>query len=208
MTLRNMHLVGGTNRRVELSPDARPIFEEGAALIFLRWTALQLGVQNEWGGMHSAQKGQELLQDVIDWFYNTKDPEMFDLQELLEEALQLDFNIQAEDDSPYQVARLLVNMHNQVAAGDFSYVQQMRQQAAAQQAAAAAAASQRAPNGLPEADDDSSSDEGSDDEDDAMDAEGGEDMEMDDAAAAQPQGPVVDEDGFQVVQRKGKGGRR
>jgi hypothetical protein len=54
-----------------------------------------------------------------------------------------------------QVARQLVNMHNQVAAGDFSYVQHLQQQ---QQAAAqAAAASQRAPNGLPEADEDSSS---------------------------------------------------
>ena len=69
-------------------------------------------------------------------------------------------------------------MHNQVAAGDFSYVEQMRAAAAqaAAAAAAAAAASQRAPNGLPEADEDSSSSEdeedGSDD-DDAMDAEVG-----------------------------------
>jgi hypothetical protein len=31
------------------------------------------------------------------------DQEMYDLQDLLEEALQVDFNIQAEDDSPYQV---------------------------------------------------------------------------------------------------------
>lgn len=28
--------------------------------------------------------------------------------------------------SPAQVARMLVNMHNQVAAGDFSYVEQVR----------------------------------------------------------------------------------
>lgn len=34
------------------------------------------------------------------------DHEMCDLQDLLDEALQLDFSIQAEDDSPYQ-ARLL-----------------------------------------------------------------------------------------------------
>lgn len=211
MTLRNMHLVGGTNRRVELPPAHRPVFEEGAALIFTRWTALQLGVQNEWGGSKSVQKAQELLQDVIQWFYTTKDHEMCDLQDMLDEALQLDFNIQAEDDSPYQVARLLVNMHNQVAAGDFSYVQQMREAAAQQAAAAAAAASQRVANGEPGADEDSSSEdeEGSDGED-AMDAEGGEDMEMDDAPAGeqQPRGPVVDEDGFQVVQRKGRGGRR
>ena len=156
MMLRGMHLVGGTQRRVELPPQHRPVFEEGAALIFTRWTALQLGVHNEWGGSKSALKGQELLQDVIGWFYNTKgagwtgmhahmpapppppppppaataaaaailcrvapgthhiaripavvaaaaDHEMCDLQELLDEALQLDFNIQAEDDSPYQV---------------------------------------------------------------------------------------------------------
>ena len=31
---------------------------------------------------------------------------MFDLQDLLDEALQVDFNIQAEDDSPYQVTSL------------------------------------------------------------------------------------------------------
>lgn len=36
--------------------------------------------------------------------------------------------------------------------------------------------------------------------------QGGEDMDMDDAPP-QPQGPVVDEDGFQVVQRKGRGRR-
>ncbi|PSC70621.1 pre-rRNA-processing TSR2-like protein [Micractinium conductrix] len=211
MTLRNMHLVGGTQRRVEVPAAHRAAFEEGCALIFTRWTALQLGVQNEWGGSHSRQKAGDLLRDTINWFYNTKDHEMFDLQDLLDEALQVDFNIQAEDDSPYQVARQLVNMHNQVAAGDFSYVEQMRAAAAqaAAAAAAAAAASQRAPNGLPEADEDSSSsvdeEDGSDD-DDAMDAEGGEDMDMDDAPQ-QPQGPVVDEDGFQVVQRKGRGRR-
>lgn len=36
--------------------------------------------------------------------------------------------------------------------------------------------------------------------------QGGEDMDMDEAPP-EPQGPVVDEDGFQVVQRKGRGRR-
>lgn len=72
IVLRNNILVGGGSRRVELPAQHRPIFEEGAALIFMRWTALQLGVQNEWGGSRSAEKAQELLHDVINWFYNTK----------------------------------------------------------------------------------------------------------------------------------------
>ena len=72
MVLRNMALVGGHQRRVEMPVQHRATFEEGAVLIFARWTALQLGVQNEWGGPKSAEKAQELLQDVIGWFYNTK----------------------------------------------------------------------------------------------------------------------------------------
>lgn len=31
---------------------------------------------------------------------------MSDLEEVLDEALQLDFNVQAEDDSPYMVSAL------------------------------------------------------------------------------------------------------
>lgn len=34
------------------------------------------------------------------------DHEMSDLEEVLDEALQLDFNVQAEDDSPYMVSAL------------------------------------------------------------------------------------------------------
>jgi pre-rRNA-processing protein TSR2 len=122
----------------------------------------------------------------------------------LDEALQIDFNVQAEDDSPYQIARSLVNMHHRVAQGDFSYLESLRQQqpasAAACQNADGAAATEESSS--------SSDDEGSgSDSDDAMDAEGGEDMDMDEAPPVKS-GPVVDEDGFQVVQRKGRGGGR
>lgn len=39
--------------------------------------------------------------------------------------------------------------------------------------------------------------------------QGGEDMDMDDAPAAEPEprGPIVDADGFEVVQRRGRGRR-
>lgn len=56
------------------------------------------------------------------------DHEMSDLEELLDEVIQVDFHVQAEDDSPYMVARSLVNMYNQVANGDSSYVDTLRQQ--------------------------------------------------------------------------------
>ena len=56
------------------------------------------------------------------------DHELSDLQDLLDEAIQVDFNVQAEDDSPYMVARSLYNTYNQVANGDTSYVETLRRQ--------------------------------------------------------------------------------
>ena len=111
-----------------------------------------------------------------------------------------DFNVQAEDDSPYQVARSLVNMHNQVASGDFSYIESLRQQQPAN-----AADCQNADGGAAEESSSDDEEESGSDDDDAMDAEGGEDMDMDGAPPAQPSAPIIDEDGFQTVQRKGRG---
>lgn len=55
-----------------LSPSARPLFEEGARLVFAKWTALALAVENQWGGASSADKAEMLLQDSLQWFYHKK----------------------------------------------------------------------------------------------------------------------------------------
>ena len=71
MILRNMALVGQTTS-TPMPAKNKPQFEEGVSLLFQRWTALQLAVANEWGGGSSKEKGQALLEDVIEWFYTTK----------------------------------------------------------------------------------------------------------------------------------------
>lgn len=130
------------------------------------------------------------------------------MEGLLDEALQVDFNVQAEDDSPYQVARSLVNMHNQVASGEVSYIETLRQL----QPVSSTACQQEARPKDPEASEDSSSsedegeDEGGDSEGEAMEVEGTEEMEME-VPTSTLGGPIIDEDGFQLVQRKGKGRR-
>jgi pre-rRNA-processing protein TSR2 len=127
------------------------------------------------------------------------DHEMSDLEEVLDEAIQVDFNVQAEDDSPYMVARSLVNMYNQVAHGDVSYVETLRQQYISQQQNNTVLAnSMKDPSnthGMGE-DDDSDSSSGSDESD--------MDVDMEDAPRNEP---IVDEDGFQVVQSR-RGNRR
>jgi hypothetical protein len=51
---------------------ARAAFEEGARLLFQRWTALNLAVENQWAGPGTAATANWLLQEAINWCYNTK----------------------------------------------------------------------------------------------------------------------------------------
>lgn len=68
MELRNGTVVG----QGFMPPERRPLFEEGVSLVFRQWTALCLAVENEWGGPYSKDKAQQLLEDVIQWFYGRK----------------------------------------------------------------------------------------------------------------------------------------
>lgn len=72
MILRNMNLVGSTSARIHMPEEFKKIFEEGCYFIFMRWTALQLAIHNEWGGSGSKDKAKSLYEDVLEWFYTTK----------------------------------------------------------------------------------------------------------------------------------------
>lgn len=68
MQLRNGHIVGQNILPVQ----GRPAFEEGVRLIFAKWTALALAVENQWGGGNSKEKAELLYQDCLDWFYKKR----------------------------------------------------------------------------------------------------------------------------------------
>ncbi len=55
-----------------LRPEHRPAFEEGVRQVFIRWTALCLAVENQWGGLRSKEKADGLMQEVLEWFYRKK----------------------------------------------------------------------------------------------------------------------------------------
>ncbi|CAD7703721.1 unnamed protein product, partial [Ostreobium quekettii] len=56
----------------KLSERQKALFEEGAALVLTRWTALNLAVENGFGGPRSADKAEEMCGDVLYWFEVTK----------------------------------------------------------------------------------------------------------------------------------------
>ncbi|KAF8067311.1 TSR2 [Scenedesmus sp. PABB004] len=123
----------------------------------------------------------------------------------LADTLLEEFHVEAEDGSPAQVAKQLVELHAACCRNDASVLQQLR--ARQVQAAGAAAASKRQVVDLDgaELDGDSSSGSGSDDG-----SGNGMDEDMDDAAPAPaavpikapPAPPVVDADGFELVQKR------
>lgn len=55
--------------RVQLAPQHRPAFELAVRGVMLRWTALRLAVENEWGGEGSDARAAELEQSILGWFY-------------------------------------------------------------------------------------------------------------------------------------------
>ncbi|KAG7024555.1 Pre-rRNA-processing protein TSR2-like protein [Cucurbita argyrosperma subsp. argyrosperma] len=116
---------GGENRL--LPAGALPLFQEGIGLVLSRWSALQLAVENEWGGRDSRRKVELLCSDILTWFTQNKEPLYIDdLEMILDEAL-LSLNTQVDDGSIEEVAERLIVMHEECLDGNFSSIEKLRQ---------------------------------------------------------------------------------
>lgn len=184
-----------------LPAEGRPFFEEGVRLIFDRWTALKLAVEQGWGGTQSREKALDVLDDVVDWFYRRKEHYDDELEEELQAALSEDFNCDCEDGSPLAVAKALTGLYRDLCQGSMAELERLR--------ATAPASTQSCR--LEQVDRDGTVLEGDDSEsDDEMG-----DATMNDANTQQaaqppsaPPAPIIDEDGFELVQKpRRRGGR-
>lgn len=54
--------------RKYLSAESGSIFREGIVLVLSRWSALQIAVENEWGGRDSRRKADLLASEIFNWF--------------------------------------------------------------------------------------------------------------------------------------------
>jgi pre-rRNA-processing protein TSR2 len=55
-----------------MNPQFRDAFLQGFSSTFRQWTALELAVHNEWGGPQSADKANELMNQVLALFDDPK----------------------------------------------------------------------------------------------------------------------------------------
>ncbi|KAK7307075.1 hypothetical protein VNO77_39817 [Canavalia gladiata] len=91
-----------------------------------RWTALQMAIENEWGGRSSRLKAQQLASDVLSWFTQTKGPLYIDdLETILDEGM-LSLNTEIEDNSIQDVAENLMVMYEECLQGNYRSVQILR----------------------------------------------------------------------------------
>jgi pre-rRNA-processing protein TSR2 len=55
-----------------LSAQATAALSEGVSLVFGRWTALQMAVENQWGCGDSCTKADQLSASILSWFCHSK----------------------------------------------------------------------------------------------------------------------------------------
>ena len=167
-------------------------------VIFGGWTCLKLAVENEWGGDNTRGKALQLMQTTILQIANSQAKVHADeVEDFLDQSLVDEFNVEAEDGSPQQVAQLLVTIHREAQNGTSATADELIKRAGDTRTWVDVAPPRAACN-----------DESSDD-DDVVDASDGEDVvSMDDVEPAGDVVPILDEDGFQMVTRSGRSRRR
>ncbi|PRP74624.1 hypothetical protein PROFUN_03546 [Planoprotostelium fungivorum] len=172
------------------------LFISGVRCIMSRWTALNLAIDNCWGGASSREKADAMFDNLL-YAFESSTVHADELVEFFDYYLSNDFHVDAQDGSIEEVSRTIVLMFNRIAIDDFTMVNQIL--------------SARVPKGTensvfqkPPSDDDSS-DEGEDEGgDEGMDVEQPTAMNIELEENTRPI-KEIDEDGFETVtSRKGR----
>ncbi|XP_076911730.1 uncharacterized protein LOC143569789 [Bidens hawaiensis] len=185
----------------QLTAEAVNQLREGINLLLGRWSALQMAIQNEWGGRDTRQKAQQLAVDVYHWLIRPTEALYVDELENLLDDFMLSLNTEIDDGSIEEVSDNLMIMHEECLEGNFASIERLRQ------SIPAANHRMQVVNG-----DDSDSDTES-----VQSSSGEESMEVDDkidlSSKAPPPAeskapPPADEDGWTVVSsRRNRSGR-
>ncbi|KAJ3116476.1 Cyclin-dependent kinase 2 [Phlyctochytrium bullatum] len=187
------------------SPEAYALFEEAVSLIFGRWTALQLAVENQLGGRQTREMAEALQTHTCSFFKDYgRNVAVDELEENLRGYFDECFNLDLQDGSPLQISRLLVEAFKQLEESNGSrsqVLEKLRETASTVRARAMGSSSTMADS---DADDDSGSDDEDSDEQDDDDEDRSESMQYEETPRTKPD-PIIDEDGFELIDKIGEG---
>jgi pre-rRNA-processing protein TSR2 len=160
------------------------------------WPALTIAVTSNWGGEDSSAKRDWFAGAISDLFADRADTDEMDVEAVLLQVMQDEFDLNVEDESEIPVAEEIMKLRKETLEGNFAGVEAAKRRFEERGG--------RIPQNLQvvehKHDDDESSEDDSDDDD----------VEMGDAAPTlvsaprERQEPEVDEDGFTTVVSKKK----
>lgn len=178
-------------------------FELGCSMMVYKWDALDIAVENQWGGPDSAEKRDWITGIIVDLFKSEKLVDVALIEETLLYAMVDEFDTNVEDDSALPIASGVIDVYNACLAGNYQLIEKLylewqdREKNKPQRVIKVTAE-----------DGDSSEDEEDEDEDEDEDVVQYQyeevDVEMDEENDSKKPEPVVDDDGFELVQKKGK----
>lgn len=180
------------------NPKQQGKFELGVCMAIHKWDELTTAVDNSWGGPNSADKRDWLSGVVIDLF-DEKAVDILLIEETLLYAMVDEFDTEIDNDSAMEIGDLIIKLYRDCAIENYSRVDELYSKYQTKQLAGGAKKKVdigQDPNNPDSSDDESDEEEGEDVPDLHNDA-----MDVDEPEA---QGPIIDDDGFELVTRKGR----
>ncbi|EMG46714.1 Pre-rRNA processing protein TSR2, partial [Candida maltosa Xu316] len=179
-------------------------FELGVCMAVYKWEELTTAVDNLWGGPKSSEKRDWISGIVIDLFNESKIVDIQLIEETLLYAMVDEFDTQIDNDSALEIAYLIIKFYRDVMIEKYATIDELYEKWQAKQNTKSVhkVHVENDPNNP-----DVSSEEEEEDEEEDEEEEEDVDMEVDqpeEEQAPQLTGPIVDDDGFELVQSKGR----
>ncbi|UKK01324.2 rRNA accumulation- protein [Theileria orientalis] len=105
--------------------NAQEVFCKACEKVFDCWTALNLAVENNWGGDDSLSKKELLVRNVIEFCLKAKELYSDEIEDILIVKLDEYFSVNLEDGSEVEIASILVKLHETCSNNDFSYANEL-----------------------------------------------------------------------------------
>ncbi|KAI8056029.1 Pre-rRNA-processing protein TSR2-domain-containing protein [Syncephalis plumigaleata] len=159
--------VSTTPSSVAAPPNVHPnkaAFIEGVALALESWTALSLAIDNDWSNDGLGEEKRPWMCDIlVDYFgQRAQRVEPEDVEDILLQIMQDEFNTMLEDGSAYELSKQLVTMYREVIRGNHRLVEQLRVKAEQRRQQPSWMATQSRQESTNEQDNDSDEDEDDD----------------------------------------------
>ena len=163
-------------------------FAKGVIARLALWPALQIAIQNGWGGPDSAQKRTWIASVIVNTFEEQPTPPDAEyIEEMLLQIMDDEFETIVDDESAESVAKDITNLWKDIHLGDLAGLQRLEQQA--NEMSNRPILAQAGPPGGLDTDSDEEEGDWESDNEDGYDSDRTPDI----------QPPEVDEDGFTTV---------